>query len=150
MSYMLGAALLVAAQSLPTAPPVSDPLAAIPGDWQIVDLATGKPLQDCTKAQSFVVSADRKSVILTEKWADNWTARYAVLHHEADRVLTIIEGEQRKTETGDPVLFWAHFDGPDKFRWRRYDWAPDVRTTTQWQRCPARAPSTTPVKAQPK
>lgn len=117
-----------------------EPLSVFAGDWKIVDPETGKVIQDCQKAQSFTVSADRKTVVLTEKWANNWTATYLVLHSEQDRVLMFIEGEKRRTELGDPILWWALFEGPDKFRWRQYDWAPDTRTNAQWQRCPTVAP----------
>ena len=83
------------------------------------------------------MTPDRKTIVLTEKSANNWTAKYMVLHQEEDRVLTFIENEERTTDAGDPVLWWAYFNGPDKFRWRRYDWDADAGTTSEWRRCPA-------------
>ena len=140
INLAIGAMLSLTAADAPpakSAPP--DPLAVIAGTWQIIDTETGKAAQDCTKAQTFTVSPDRKAVTLVEKWADNWTAHYVVLHREAGRVLMYIDGEDRKTDWGDPVLWWAYFDGPDRFRWRRYDWAPDSRTIYEWRRCPGEA-----------
>ena len=115
-----------------------DPLAVFSGDWQIINTATGETVQDCKKAQSFDVAPDRKTEVLTEKWANNWTARYIVVHSETNRVLTFIEGEKRKTDCGDPIQWWAYFEGPDRFRWRRYDSSHDSVRAAEWRRCPQR------------
>lgn len=132
--------LILAAQTVQVqAPEVSpvDPLTVFSGDWQIVDTATNQVVQDCSRAQSFEVTPDRRTVVLTEKWADNWTARYQVVHSEPNRALFIVENEARRTDDGDPVLWWAYFDSPDRFRWRRYDWPSTNATPSEWRRCPA-------------
>lgn len=107
----------------------------IDGDWQVVNTVDGSIVYDCQHAQTFKPAPDRRTVVLTERGTDNWQARYMVLHEEKDRVLMFIEKEERRTDNGDPVLWWAYFDGPDKFRWRRYDWDKGDATATQWQRC---------------
>lgn len=127
MIFLAGLVTAFATQAPASGPTVAEPLSVFTGDWHVVDTVTGKILMDCTKAQSFAVTPDRKTIVLTEKSANNWTAKYMVLHQEEDRVLTFIENEERTTDAGDPVLWWAYFNGPDKFRWRRYD----------WRRCPA-------------
>lgn len=138
MSLALISLILAQAAQVPVSGQQTvDPLAAFPGSWQMVNTGTKEVVQDCARAQSFEVTPDRRTLILTEKWANNWTARYRVIHSEPQRVLVFLENETRKTEAGDPALWWAYFDGPDKFRWRRYDWALDSGTLTEWQRCPA-------------
>jgi hypothetical protein len=114
-----------------------DPVAIFAGDWQVVNSATGEAVQDCSRAQSFEFTSDRRTLVLTERWANNWTARYRVVHSEPNRILLFIENETRRTEAGDPVLWWAYFDGPDRFRWRRYDWPSTSATPSEWRRCPA-------------
>jgi hypothetical protein len=132
----VGALLIVqAAQASASEAAGVDPLSAFSGDWQVVDKATGKVAIDCKEAQRFAVAADRKTVVLTEKGAANWAARYMVLRSEKSRILMFIENEERMTEAGDPILWWAYFDGPDSFSWRQYDWPRDSRTGMEWRRC---------------
>jgi hypothetical protein len=132
--------LFLAAQTVQVQPPDAptvDPLAVFSGDWQVVNTITGEVVQNCSRAQSFEVTPDRSTLVLTERWADNWTARYRVVHSEPNRILLFIENETRRTQAGDPVLWWAYFDGPDRFRWRRYDWPSNGATPSEWRRCPA-------------
>lgn len=132
--------LILAAQAVQVLPPGGspvDPLAVLSGDWQVVNTATNQVVQDCSRAQSFEVAPDRRTLVLTERWADNWTARYQVVHSEPNRALFIIENETGRTDSGDPILWWAYFDGPDRFRWRRYDWPSTVATPSEWRRCAA-------------
>ena len=95
--------LILAAQTVqvqaPEGSPV-DPLAVLAGDWQVVDTVTGQVVQDCSRAQSLEVTPDRRTLVLTERWADNWTARYRVVHSEPNRALFIIENETRRTDAG--------------------------------------------------
>lgn len=132
--------LILAAQTVqvqaPEGSPV-DPLAVFSGDWQVFDTVTNQVVQDCSRAQSFEVTADHRTLVLTERWADNWTARYQVVHSEPNRTLFIIENETHRTDAGDPILWWAYFDGPDRFRWRRYDWPSTSATPSEWRRCAA-------------
>jgi hypothetical protein len=116
-------------------PPTPDVLSRIAGDWQIVDGNTGNVVEDCGHAQRFAVSQDRTHVLLTELDAANWSANYLVIRIEPDRMLMYIEKEDRLTEQGDPVLWWADFTGPNTFRWRRYDWKSHVATVAEWHRC---------------
>lgn len=132
--------LIVAAQAVrvqaPNASPV-DPLTVFSGDWQVVDTVTSEVIQDCSRAQSFDVTPDGRTLLLTERWAGNWTARYRVVHSEPNRVLFIIENDRRRTDAGDPISWWAYFDGPDRFRGRQYDWPSTNATPSEWRRCAA-------------
>ena len=111
-----------------------DPLSWLQGDWKVVHTQTGETLLSCEGAQEFRVSADRSAVELKEKTIDDWALNYRVVRVEDDRILLIVENEDRLTEEGDPVLWWATFEGRDAFRWRRYDWEAE-NFTDQWQRC---------------
>lgn len=135
-SAIIGLLMAQAAQAPASNAAGVDPLAVFSGDWQVLNPDTGKVSIDCKAAQSFAVSADRRTVVLTEKGDDKWAARYMVLRSEKNRILMFIEDEERTTEVGDPILWWAYFEGPDRFRWRQYDWGRDDRTVVEWRRCP--------------
>ena len=132
---------LAAAVASPTPAPAPAPAApaaslpqAVSGDWQIVETESGKVLQDCTKMQRFALSDDRQSILLTEPWAQ-FSAEYRIVRVEPGRMLTIIEDEKRKTDSGNPVLWWFEFRDSDHFRFRRYDWPSDAVTPGEWTRC---------------
>ncbi|WP_037498824.1 hypothetical protein [Sphingomonas jaspsi] len=95
---------------------------------------TGEVVQSCDIAQQFRVSADRRRVELTERGVKDFRATYDVIKTKADRIFMKIENEDRLTESGKPVTWWAMFEGPNQFRWRRDDWPMDGRTGA-WQRC---------------
>lgn len=113
---------------------VGDPLAAVSGRWQVVDLRTGEITAgiSCENPHVFEVSTDRRFVDLD---AGGSRTRYIVLHTRENQFLGFIEGEQRVTDSGNPVIWWAVFSGPDRFRWRRYDLASDMLTIGEWRRC---------------
>lgn len=119
-------------------PEPTDPARLIAGNWQIVD-GESKTGQDCAKGQSFAAAPDGRHIILTERGTPEaeWSVSYLIVRSDKNRLLMSIEGEQRLTENGDPVLWWAYFDGPDKFRWRRYDWKAGEVTAAEWRRCPS-------------
>lgn len=126
------------ATAAPAAAQEADPLSAIAGRWQIATPSTGVVSTPCSAPQVFTVSADRRYVDLEEALENGEThrARYIVLQAQPDRLLMFIEGEERLTESGDPVLWWAVFSSHDQFAWRRYDWTPMSQTAAQWTRCP--------------
>jgi hypothetical protein len=115
------------------AQPQQDALARLAGTWEIVS-ASGST--GCDRGQTFTPTADNRYVTLDQhdaEGADN--SRYIVLQVHNDRVLMFIEGEERLTAQGDPVIWWAVFDGPNTFRWRRYDWPATALTDALWRRC---------------
>jgi hypothetical protein len=111
-------------------------LQRISGNWKIVS-DTGEIQQDCAQGQNFSLSKDGLNIDLTEPWADPpFFARYRIVVTEPGRILTLIDGEKRRTETGNPLLWWFHFEDADHFRFRRYDWGAHNATDTRWERCP--------------
>jgi hypothetical protein len=130
--------VLLGATACATVPNSSDgldnPVSWMQGDWRVVSTQEGEVVQPCATAQEFRVSSDRREVRLTERTVDDWSLTYRVVRVESDRVLFITANEDRLTDEGDPVLWWATFEGQDRFRWRRYDW-PKENFTNQWQRC---------------
>ena len=128
------AVALLLASSPALAEQTVDLPAALNGDWQIVNTENPKLDQGCDKMQRFAVAPDGKSILLTEPWA-NFSSTYQVILVEKNRLLTVLEGEKRLTEQGDPVLWWFYFEDNDHFRFRQYDWAAENATTAQWVRC---------------
>ena len=111
----------------------SEALARLAGTWEIVSEGgrTG-----CESGQTFLPTADGRYVDLSQPSDDGaFRLRYMVLQVQQNRVLMFIEGEDRLTAQGDPVLWWAVFDGADRFRWRRYDWPATATTDAEWRRC---------------
>jgi hypothetical protein len=126
-------ALFIVSCATATAQTAQSTVERLAGVWEVVS-PTGR--SGCDAAQTFAVSADGRYVDLTERDAEGvYTARYIVLQAQPDRILMFIEGEARLTAQGDPVIWWAVFDGPDTFRWRRYDWPQTAMTDAQWRRC---------------
>lgn len=91
-------------------------------------------MQGCDLAQQFRVSPDRRRVELTERTVKDFRATYHVIKARPEQILMKIEDEDRLTDNGEPVKWWAMFEGPDQFRWRRDDWPKDGRTDA-WRRC---------------
>jgi len=116
--------------------PVSDPVAAIGGVWQIVHGQTGEILNDCDNGQRFTPSEDRRTVMLTFGDApEQAPVIYDVLESLPGRARMVIQGETRLTESGLPVVWWAVFTSVDAFHWVRTDWPRGARTAYIWQRC---------------
>jgi len=127
------AAVLLFSSASAVAQPQQDALARLAGAWEIVG-ANGS--SGCDAGQTFTPTADGRYVALDQHGAEGaYNSRYIVLHVETDRVMMFIEGEQRLTAQGDPVVWWAVFDGPNTFRWRRYDWPRTAMTDAVWRRC---------------
>jgi hypothetical protein len=135
-SSLFAMMLLVVAAPLAAAQQVTDPVAAIAGRWEIVNGQTGEVTAPCGQGQTFTPTGDRRYVDLTFDDAPSEPpTRYIVLQAQPNRVLMFIEGESRVTAAGDPVVWWAVFDGPDRFAWRRTDWGAQMRTAAVWRRC---------------
>jgi hypothetical protein len=139
---MRSIALLAAFVSLISTSALAQPapasVAAFSGRWQVVDTRTGRVQIPCHQGQLFVPTTDGKYVDLSFGEAPNEPGiRYIVLQAQADRVMMFIEGEDRVTDLGDPVVWWAMFNGPDEFTWRRTDWPVEGRTPSAWRRCRA-------------
>ena len=130
LSEMLAGLILASGAQDAAAPSASNPAPLIAGEWEVVDGESRQPAEGCAMAQIFKASPDGRHIDLTERGEPNWSARYLVVHRENDRILLFIEDEDRLTKQGDPVLWWANFDGPDHFKWRRYDWSAAAATST--------------------
>jgi len=137
MLYAAAAGLLLAtgAQAASDASPRTDPLSLIAGDWQVIEAQTGRVVLECPRAQRFEVTPDRQNVILTQLGVADWSSRYRVIRADGTRLLMIIENEERRTAGGEPVRWWAQFNGTDEFSWRRDDWEPGAETNGVWRRC---------------
>lgn len=133
-----GALLIAVALLTPTAraQPVQDPVAAIAGVWQVVNLRTGEVSSSCEDGQVFAPSEDRRTVVLTFRDApEQAPIVYDVQATAPDLVRMAIRGEDRMTADGRPVVWVAVFFGLDEFRWHRTDWPGAALTDAVWRRC---------------
>src|SRR5262245_17234865 len=135
-SLALGAAIPVWASLATLGETAFNPLKALSGRWETRDPG-GVGTADC-KASWFEYrpSDDGKHVeLLFHRNGATEREHYLVLFVERDRVLLFIEGERRRNEFGGPVVWWAVFDGHNRFRWRRDDWPRNSVTALEWRPC---------------
>jgi hypothetical protein len=135
-SLALGAAIPIWASLAMSGETAFNPLQALSGRWEARDPGGGSAA-DC-KASWFEyrLSGDGKHVeLVLHRNGVTERERYLVLSVEGNRVLLFIEGERRRNEYGGPVVWWAVFDGHNRFRWRRDDWPRNSMTALEWRRC---------------
>ena len=53
---------------------------------------------------------------------------YRVLYAEKNQLTMLIEGEERRTDNGDRVIWVLILDDPNTYKWRRTDWKADGST----------------------
>lgn len=111
---------------------ISDPIQQMAGVWQVRNGA--RVSMDCANGQRFEPSDDHSS-IFQEHLGSDFTATYRVMSNDENGLLLQIVGEERQTNSGDPVKWWVKYHGPDEFRWRRDDWRAGSTTNGLWIRC---------------
>lgn len=52
-----------------------------------------------------------------------WTATYDILSLTPSRLRGAIRGEDRRTDSGVPVVWDLVMFGPDEYHWHRTDWS---------------------------
>lgn len=133
---VLAAAASFSVAARPSAEAAFNSLNAMAGRWEVFNHETGKLTMSCAAPYEYNIASDRRSFeSISTRDGKIQRSRYFVLQVQQNRVLTFIEGEQRLTDKGDPVVWWAIFEGPNRFRWRRYDWPTESRTIVEWRRC---------------
>lgn len=71
--------------------------------------------------RTFRFSEDGRWMIV--EWLHTYDAdRYMVLYADPGSITTYIEGEERRTDTGDRVVWQLMMSRPDRYCWRRTDW----------------------------
>jgi len=53
---------------------------------------------------------------------------YQVMYAEKNMITTVIDGEERRTDAGDRVVWVLVLNNPASYHWRRTDWKAEVRT----------------------
>lgn len=136
-SLALGAAIPLWSSMANMGEAAFNPLHALAGRWEVRNTGTGKAASVCAdKGPEYRISSDGKHVeLVLKRGGELRRARYTVLHVLKDRVLLFFEGERRRNEYGGPVVWWAVFDGHNRFRWRRDDWPRNNVTAEEWRRC---------------
>lgn len=128
---VLSACSGVAPERSPTAD--STALEVLEGRWNWVN-------QDCNRNPfTLEVTPDRKSLVLTFAEPDTagrpMVSVYRLLGQGSDFVRGQIEGEDRLTDQGEPVVWDFLLLGQNSFCWHRTDWPP-YECTRQLRRCP--------------
>lgn len=82
--------------------------------------------------QTLSFSADLKT--MTYVFADGLSATYNILYWSEGSFTSIIEGEERKTDAGDLVVWQLKLAADESFCWRRTDW-PSYACTAPWVPC---------------
>lgn len=136
--FCLFALLLTACSTLETdQKEVPSIFAKIEGAWGTVD-----PTSFSCEAtpQIFSVSSDyshitiRSASQLAAGGEASNTISYKVLAVHGNVLTMFIEGEQRKTDSGDPVVWSLVLANDREFRWRQTDW-PKGDHTRPFKRC---------------
>lgn len=134
LAGIIGAASLFAGSSMVhAAEDTSDLVQLMDGVWEI--RSGDETVVECASGQHFEPASDLRSIDLVEIGTD-FAITYRVLSNDERGLQLQREGEERLAEDGNPVKWWAEFDGPDEFRWRRDDWQPGSVTKARWIRCP--------------
>lgn len=111
--------------------------AQITGAWGTVEPT---PFSCDKTPQIFSVSSDysritvRSASQLSAGGEAGSTISYKVLAVSGNVLTMFIEGEQRKTENGDPVVWSLVLANDREFRWRQTDW-PKGDHTRPFKRC---------------
>lgn len=100
-------------------PTGGDPLAALDGRWTTVGEQKKYGAGACKDHWSdYAVSADKRGVRLSS--ADGKVLNYLVLYTENDSATMYIEGESRRLQTGDRVIWVLIRESRDSFSWRAH------------------------------
>jgi hypothetical protein len=137
-SLGLGAAIPLWAAMATMGEAAFNPLHALSGRWEARGPAAGLGRAADCRANSYEyrISADGRHVeLLASRGGKTERERFVVMHVANDRVLLLVEGEPGRTEYGGPIVWWAVFDGHNRFRWHRDDWPRNSMTALEWRRC---------------
>jgi hypothetical protein len=103
--------------------PAATLLHDVEGTWGWKDY----PDNSCEKSPHTLSFADGgKKMILKQK--SGKVTVYQVLYAENNQITMLIEGEERRTEFGDRVIWVLVLNNPNDYQWRRTDWKPQDKT----------------------
>ncbi|HEY7608482.1 MAG TPA: hypothetical protein VIF14_04550 [Alphaproteobacteria bacterium] len=135
-SLALGAAVPLWAALASLGEASFNPLHALSGRWEARDPAA-RDTADCrANSDEYRISGDGRHVeLLLHRGGKTRRERFVVMHVANDRVLLFVEGEPGRNEYGGPIVWWAVFDGRNRFRWHRDDWPRNSLSAIEWRRC---------------
>jgi hypothetical protein len=123
---------------VPTKPAEPSIFEVLPGTW---GWEKTEKLSCAGNSHTLSFSEDRKMMllrhkeVLPEQVIAAETVRYRVLQSEPN-LRMVIEGETRKTDSGEPVEWDVRLLSADRFCWHRADW-PSDGCTEAIVRCPS-------------
>lgn len=119
-------------------PPNSDLFKTVTGKWGWKDSDTS----GCATGPHTIAFPSNKTAIFTHSKSFKSvtgemtnTSTYDVLYAEANKITMYLQGELRRTEVGDRVLWVLILKDPNTYAWRRTDW-PATSATKEIGRCP--------------
>ena len=102
---------------------------AVAGRWA---MKNGEPNACADRAHSIRFEQGNNKMIVEAK---GLRGVYNIIYAERNRIVAIIEGEERRTEEGDRVIWMLVLNSPSSYQWRRLDWGANDRTN-EVTRCP--------------
>jgi hypothetical protein len=136
--FLVTAGVVAISGCVPTKPAEQSIFEVLPGTW---GWEKTERLSCAANSHTLSFSKDRKVMLLTpkkvlpEQVIAAETVRYRVLQSEPN-LRMVIEGETRKTATGEPVEWDVRLLSQDRFCWHRADWPPGG-CTEAIVRCPS-------------
>ncbi|MBI3703006.1 MAG: hypothetical protein HY244_03925 [Rhizobiales bacterium] len=104
--------------------PDADLFRTVAGTWGWKDHA---PSSCQTNPHTIVFSEGNSKMLLKHSKSAN-TTTYRVLYAEKNQITMLVDGEQRRTELGDRVIWVLDLKDSNTYAWRRTDWKRDSRT----------------------
>ena len=87
---------------------------------------TGGEPNPCAERSHSIRFEDQNKKMIIE--AKNARGVYNIIYAEANKIVAIIENEDRRTEDGDRVIWMLVLNNPNSYQWRRLDWGKNDRT----------------------
>lgn len=111
--------------------PAPDPglFQAVAGRWA---MKSGESNACADRAHSIRFEGQNKKMIVEAK---DMLGIYNVLYAEQNKIVAIVENEERRTNDGDRVIWMLVLNSPTSYQWRRLDWGANDRTN-EVAKCP--------------
>lgn len=104
--------------------PDPDLFRVVQGTWGWKD----SPASSCEQRPHVLTFAENNTRMILKYPSTGAQYVYQVLYAEKNKLTMLIEGEERRTDFGDRVIWVLVLNNPNSYQWRRTDWKPDLRT----------------------
>jgi hypothetical protein len=125
--FAIFVALATASSSFAVAEnPKPDPslFQVVQGTWAWKDI----PESSCETKPYVLTFVENNTKMILKYPTTGAEVVYQVLYAEKNKITMLIEGEKRRTDFDDRVIWVLVLNNPNSYQWRRTDWKPDERT----------------------